>query len=63
MTSNDFVAPITQLTQGSPYVVTATPHGCDVTLNLADQQWYGVMSKQGLPKTFTFHVVLDPADQ
>lgn len=62
-TSKDFLARITPLTQGSSYVVTATPNGCDVSLDLADQQWYTAMSKQGLTKKFTFHVALDQADQ
>lgn len=44
--------------EGTPYVVTETEQGFDVTLDVVDAQWYGVFNKAGLKKLFTHHVAV-----
>lgn len=41
---------------GTPYEVIRTPQGCDLRLNLANAQFYGVMSAQGVKTAFVHHV-------
>lgn len=43
----------------SPYVVTRTDAGFDLTINLADAKWYGVLNKAGLKYDHTFHVSVE----
>lgn len=46
---------------GSPYVVEVTEKGFDVKLNIVDAQWYALFSKQGLRRTWVYHVKVDEA--
>jgi hypothetical protein len=43
----------------SPYVVTRTGEGFDLTINLADAQWYGVLNKAGLKHDYAYHVTVE----
>jgi hypothetical protein len=43
----------------SPYVVTRTDQGFDLTINLADAKWYGVLDKAGLKYDHTYRVTVD----
>lgn len=43
-------------TAGTPYVVTETPSGFDVALDVVDAQWFGLYSAEGLKKVFVHHV-------
>ena len=43
---------------GTPYVVTETEKGFDVTLDVVNAEWYGVFNKAGLAKVFTHHVAV-----
>ena len=58
-TQREFVSRVRELADGSPYVVEETASGCDVKLDIANAQWYTLMAKEGIDKTFTFHVRLD----
>lgn len=43
---------------GTPYVVTETDEGFDVTLNIVDAEWYGLFNKAGLEKVYIHHVAV-----
>ena len=45
--------------EGTPYAVTETDDGFDVALDIVDAQWYGLLNKAGLHRTWTHHVKLD----
>lgn len=47
---------VEQATEGTPYVVTETDSGFDVTLDVVDAQWFGLFNKAGLQKVFIHHV-------
>ena len=42
--------------QGTPYRVVETDAGFDVTLDIVDAQWFGLLNKSGLSKVYTHHV-------
>jgi hypothetical protein len=44
--------------EGTPYVVTRTPAGFDVSLDVANAQWYGLFNKAGLRYVFTHEVTV-----
>lgn len=43
---------------GTPYVVTPTERGFDVSLDLVDAQWFGLFNAAGLRKQYTHHVAV-----
>lgn len=43
---------------GTPYAVTETDAGFDVTLNIVDAEWYGLFNKAGLEKVYLHHVAV-----
>ena len=45
-----------EVTEGTPYVVRETDAGFDVTLDIVDAQWFGILNKAGLSKVYTHHV-------
>jgi hypothetical protein len=45
-----------QRIQGTPYQIVPTDKGFDLTLNLADAQWYGLLSTSGLTTVAIQHV-------
>lgn len=47
---------VQQAAEGTPYVVRETGTGFDVTLDIVDAQWFGVLNKAGLSKVYTHHV-------
>ena len=47
---------VQQATQGTPYVVTETDEGFDVTLDVVDAEWFGLFNKAGLGKVYIHHV-------
>ena len=47
---------VQQASEGTPYVVQRTETGFDVTLDVADAQWYGLINKAGLTKVYVHHV-------
>lgn len=42
--------------EGTPYVVAETEKGFDVQLDVVDAQWFGLINKAGLQRTFIHHV-------
>ena len=42
--------------EGTPYVITQTPIGFDVTIDVANAQWFGLFNKAGLRSVFTHQV-------
>ena len=54
----DFLDGVRQAASGTPYVVTATEAGFDVTLDIVDAQWFGLFNKAGLDKVYIHHVAV-----
>ncbi|TQL66222.1 hypothetical protein FB381_0071 [Nocardioides albertanoniae] len=46
-------------TEGSPYTVTPTSRGFDVSLDLVNAKWYGLFNKSGVTASFVHHVSAD----
>jgi len=46
---------------GTPYTLEVKPGGFDVLINLADTQWWGLISRNGLRDVFTYEVRVDEA--
>jgi hypothetical protein len=42
--------------EGTPYTVRETDTGFDVTLDIVDAQWFGLLNRAGLSKVYTHHV-------
>lgn len=57
----DFARSIQTAVEGTPYVVTETDAGLDLTLDIVDAKWYGLYFKEGLHRVHTYHVEL-PGD-
>ena len=57
-TRADFLDGVRQAAGGTPYVVTATDAGFDVTLDIVDAQWFGLFNKAGLDKVYIHHVAV-----
>ena len=53
-----FLEGVQQAASGTPYVVTATDAGFDVTLDIVDAQWFGLFDKAGLSKVYIHHVAV-----
>lgn len=49
---------VQQAAEGTPYVVTPTAEGFDVSLDVVDARWFGLFNKAGLRKVFVHHVSL-----
>jgi hypothetical protein len=56
---DDFLAAMQEAAAGTPYAVTPTETGFDVGLDVVDAQWYGLINKAGLTKTYVHHVKVD----
>lgn len=54
--TRDFYQRVKGATYGTPYDVVPTETGFDVRLDLADAQWFGILSASGLKKAFVQHV-------
>ena len=57
----EFVRNIQAAVEGTPYVVTETDDGVDVTLDIVDAKWFSLYQKEGLRRVYTHHVEL-PGD-
>jgi hypothetical protein len=53
---------VDQATQGTPYVVTPTDDGFDVTLDIVDEQWFGLFHREALKRVYTHHVAVRDDD-
>jgi hypothetical protein len=54
--AEEFRRRVEAVTEGTPYVVTPTDAGFDVTLDIVDAQWFGLFNKAGLEKVYIHHV-------
>lgn len=59
--AHEFFRRVQAATEGTPYVVTETDEGFDVTLDIVDAQWFGVFNKAGLAKVYVHHVQMPEA--
>jgi hypothetical protein len=57
----DFQARVEQATEGTPYVVRSTDAGFDLTLDIVDAQWWGLLNRAGLHSVCTQHVTFPRA--
>ena len=57
-TRQEFFERVRAAAEGTPYAVTETTEGFDVTLDIVDAQWFGLFNKAGLRKVYTHHVKL-----
>ena len=57
----EFQRAVEEAAAGTPYVVRATDAGFDVTLDIVDAQWFGILNKAGLQKVYTHHVAVPEA--
>ena len=53
---SEFFERVRAAADGTPYVVTSTPSGFDVTLDIVDARWFGVLNAAGIQRVFTHHV-------
>ncbi|WP_181313007.1 hypothetical protein [Nocardioides campestrisoli] len=58
--TDEFVRRVQAATEGTPYVVKRTSSGFDLTLDVADAQWFGLFNRAGLKKVFVHHVKVTP---
>lgn len=56
--AHEFHRRVQAATEGTPYVVTETDNGFDVTLDIVDAQWFGVFDKAGLQMVYIHHVAV-----
>ncbi|WP_182525652.1 hypothetical protein [Nocardioides dongkuii] len=61
--AREFAAAVARTAEGTPYVVTPTETGFDVGIDIVDAQWFGVLNKSGLHKTFVHHVAVRESDR
>jgi len=59
---HEFLTLVRQAADGTPYVVTETERGFDVTIDIVDATWFGVLNKAGLAKVYTHHVAMTGDD-
>jgi hypothetical protein len=48
--------------EGTPYAVTATAEGFDVSIDIVDARWFELYRKVGLERTFVHHVKVDGSE-
>lgn len=51
-----FLREVRRAAEGTPYVVTKTDDGFDVTLDVVDAHWFGLYDAAGLRKVYVHHV-------
>lgn len=56
--TDEFRRRVEEATHGTPYAVIPTASGFDVTLDIVDAQWFGILNKAGLSKVYTHHVAV-----
>lgn len=61
--AREFADRVRVAAQGTPYAVTETGRGFDVHLALVDAQWWGLLNRAGLRRTFTYEVRVDETER
>jgi hypothetical protein len=56
--AHEFRRGVEEVAAGTPYVVRDTDAGFDVTLDIVDAQWFGILNRAGLQKVYTHHVAV-----
>jgi hypothetical protein len=59
--ASDFRARVEQAVEGTPYVVRTTDAGFDLTIDVVDAQWWGLLNRAGLRSVCTQHVTFPRA--
>ena len=54
--TEEFLRQVRKSVKGTPYVVTKTDSGFDLTLDIVDAKWFGLYHKEGLHRVHTYHV-------
>ncbi len=62
-TSAELISAVRAASKDRPYAVRETPQGFDLTIDVADARWLGLLRAHGLKKVFTHKVRLDEANQ
>jgi hypothetical protein len=62
-TSQELVQNLQTAAQDTPYVITASEKGFQMTINIVDAKWYTLLYKNGLKKTFTIDATLNEVKQ
>ena len=57
-TSKELIRNLQTAAQDSPYVITPTQNGFEMTINIVDAKWYTLLYKNGIKKTFTIDAKL-----
>lgn len=60
-TSAELITHLRAAAAATPYAVRETPHGFDLTIDVADAQWLTIFKAHGLKKVFTHKVRLNEA--
>lgn len=55
----ELYARVQAATEGTPYAVTLTPNGFDVTVDIDVPQWRTLLYSEKVQKVFTYHVSVD----
>lgn len=61
-TTADLEGRVRAAAEGTPYAVTSVEGGFDLTLDLADAQWWGLFNRAGLQRSLTHEVRLRDAE-
>ena len=62
-TQQELVTAVRAATVDTPYALKETPKGFDLTIDVADARWLGLLRAHGLKKVFTHQVSVDEAKQ
>lgn len=54
----EFFRRVQEAATDTPYAVTETDRGFDVSLDIVDAQWFGLFNKAGLQKLYIHHVAV-----
>lgn len=60
--AREFAAAVAKTAEGTPYVVTPTEKGFDVGVNIVDAEWFGLLDRAGMRRTFVHHVAVRESD-
>ena len=60
-TTNELTQKLITNAAGTPYTITATDTGFQMSINIVDAKWYTLLYKNGIKKTFTIDARLDEA--
>lgn len=61
--ARELATAVAEQAAGTPYAVTPTDLGFTVGVDLADAEWYGVLNRAGLRRTFVHHVRVRESDR